>query len=65
MTAYLREFQSATREIKTDKAEKREPQKWRVPGCGQYKINVDGALKGSRAGIGAILRDYAGQIMAV
>ena len=61
--ANLREFHTAMGiHAKTAATWKR--QHWQAPTSGHYKLNVDAACKVNTSGLGAIVRDGAGEIIA-
>ena len=62
---YLGAFQKVTEKRHLIAQEQgRTLQRWKPPDEDTFKVNVDGAFKDDRAGIGAIIRDAAGNIMA-
>ena len=38
--------------------------KWEPPAAGNYKVNVDGAFDHGKAGVGVLIRDSEGEIIA-
>ena len=62
----LEEFQIAN-ERPTTTAKQNQLVKWAPPPLGCYKVNVDGAVfsKRKQAGIGVVIKDEEGQVIAV
>lgn len=63
--SYLLEFKRAVGASKSEMEKStRQKQRWIPPPRNHYKINVDGAFDGDRAGAGVVIRDSDGKIMA-
>ncbi|KAL2926351.1 hypothetical protein RDABS01_011624, partial [Bienertia sinuspersici] len=59
------EYIQANEEAKSSYNDNRSPSKWHPPGEGYYKVNADAAmLEKNRVGIGAVMRDREGDVMA-
>lgn len=64
--SYLQDFRKASKMENPSLVLERASPKWKPPDQGVYKINTDAALdeRGFQSGIGVIIRDYQGHVMA-
>ena len=63
--SYLKEFQMSSTAASSIIPEERTTQnRWKPPAEGQYKVNVDGAFKEGKAGVGVVIRDTVGDLIA-